>query len=236
MVCSVDIILRGKGRSGCDFQSKGSEGDFAVEFDGLGDSRSCDVRPCRKQCENIGMALECTSSYLKDSLAVFRYYKSLAERAMAQLSDGQLIAVLDEESNSIALIVKHMAGNMRSRFTDFLTTDGEKPDRHRDLEFIDPPQSREALMTMWQTGWDCLFAALAPLQEEDMARIVTIRGEAHSVMQAINRQVAHYSYHCGQIVLLAKHLGAPGWKPLTVPRGQSEQFNERVRSGNVSQR
>ena len=182
------------------------------------------------------MALEFTTSYLKDSLAVFRYYKSLAERAMAQLSDGQLIAVLDEESNSIALIVKHMAGNMRSRFTDFLTTDGEKPDRHRDLEFIDPPQSREALMTMWQTGWDCLFAALEPLQEEDMARIVTIRGEAHSVMQAINRQMAHYASHVGQIVLLAKHYQHAQWRSLSVPRGKSAEFNQRVGTGESSQR
>jgi uncharacterized damage-inducible protein DinB len=182
------------------------------------------------------MALEFTTSYLKDSIALFRYYKTLAERAMAQLTDQQLVAVLDRESNSIAVIVKHVTGNMRSRFTDFLTTDGEKPDRQRDTEFVDPPETREALMAVWEAGWACTLAALEPLTEDDLARTVTIRGEAHSVMQAINRQVAHYSYHCGQIVLLAKHLSHAGWKPLTVGRGQSEEFNRRVRAGEASQR
>jgi len=182
------------------------------------------------------MALEFTTSYLKDSLAVFRYYKNLAERAMAQLTDEQLVAVLDEESNSVAVVVKHLAGNMRSRFTDFLTSDGEKPDRRRDLEFVDPPETREALMAAWEAGWDCVFEALEPLGDEDLARTVTIRGEAHSVMQAINRQVAHYSYHCGQIVMLAKHLNHSAWRPLTVPRGKSEEFNRRVRAGEASQR
>jgi hypothetical protein len=182
------------------------------------------------------MALEFTTSYLKDSLALFRYYKNLAERAMTQLTDEQLAAVLDDESNSIALIVKHMTGNMRSRFTDFLTTDGEKPDRRRDLEFIGPLPTREALMTSWEEGWACVFGALEPLVEEDLARTVTIRSEAHSVLQAINRQVAHYSYHCGQIVFLAKHLNHAAWKPLTVGRGQSEEFNRRVKAGEASQR
>jgi hypothetical protein len=149
------------------------------------------------------MALEFTTSYLQDSLAVFRYSKALAERAMAQLTDEQLTAVIDQESNSVAVIVKHMAGNMRSRFTDFLTTDGEKPDRQRDLEFSEPEQTRETLVAQWESGWACVFAALEPLGESDLAKTVTIRGEAHAVMQAINRQVAHYSYHCGQIVFLA---------------------------------
>jgi len=182
------------------------------------------------------MALEFTTSYLKDSLAVFRYYKSLSEKAMVQVADEQLVAVLDEESNSIALIVKHMAGNMQSRWIDFLTSDGEKPGRQRDLEFADPPATREALMAMWAEGWGCLFNALEPLSVADLERAVTIRGEAHSVMQAINRQVAHYSYHCGQIVLLAKHLNHSGWKTLTVPRGQSEEYNRRVQRGEASQR
>ena len=182
------------------------------------------------------MALELTTSYLSDSLSLFRHYKGLAERAMAQLRDEQLVALLDEESNSIAVIVKHMTGNMRSRFTDFLTSDGEKPDRRRDLEFDDPLTTRNALMESWEAGWACVFAALEPLGEADLARTVTIRGEAHSVMQAINRQMAHYSYHCGQIVFLAKHLSADGWKPLTVGRGQSEEFNRRVRAGETSQR
>ena len=182
------------------------------------------------------MTLELTTSYLKDSLAVFRYYKGLAERAMAQLADEQLCAVVDVESNSIAVIVKHMTGNMRSRFTDFLTSDGEKPDRRRDLEFVEPLQTRDSLIASWEAGWDCLFAALEPLGDGDLAKTVTIRGEAHSVMQAINRQLAHYSYHCGQIVFLAKHLKAGEWKSLSVPRGSSEEFNRRVRAGEASQR
>ncbi|MGD0297375.1 MAG: DUF1572 domain-containing protein [Bryobacteraceae bacterium] len=182
------------------------------------------------------MALKFTNSYLEDSLAVFRYYKNLAERAMAQVTDEQLVAVLDNEMNSISQIVKHMAGNMRSRWTDFLTSDGEKPDRNRDSEFEDPPATRAALLALWEEGWGYLFGALEPLSEQDLQRTVTIRGEAHSVMQAINRQVAHYSYHCGQIVLLAKHFKHSEWQSLSVPRGQSAGFNRRVLAGEASQR
>ncbi len=182
------------------------------------------------------MALRFTTSYPVDSLDLFRYYKNLAERAMAQVSDEQLVAVLDGEMNSIAVIVKHMAGNMRSRWTEFLTTDGEKPDRNRDAEFTEPPVSREALLAMWEEGWQCLFSALELLSNEDLERTITIRGEAHSVMQAINRQVAHYSYHCGQIVFLAKHLKHAEWKSLSVPRRQSAEFNRRVLAGEASQR
>jgi uncharacterized damage-inducible protein DinB len=182
------------------------------------------------------MALEFTKSYLCDSLSLFRYYKDLADRAMAQLSDGQLFTALDEESNSIALVIKHMAGNMRSRWTDFLTTDGEKPNRNRDAEFVDPPSTRAELLGLWEEGWSCLFAALEPLTDADLERKVTIRSEAHSVMQAINRQLAHYPYHCGQIVFLAKHLGHENWKSLTVPRGKSQEFNRRVLAGEASQR
>jgi hypothetical protein len=209
-----------------------------IDFVGGGGLRETCIQICTSQCrcENNRMALEFTTSYLNDSLAVFRYYKNLAERAMAQLTDEQLLAELDEESNSIAVIAKHMTGNMRSRFTDFLTTDGEKPDRRRDLEFTDPPQTREGLLASWDAGWACVFGALEPLGEDDLVKTVTIRGEAHSVMQAINRQVAHYSYHCGQIVLLAKHLNHEGWRPLSVGRGQSEEFNRRVRAGEASQR
>ena len=166
------------------------------------------------------MAVEFTTSYLTDSLALFRYYKKLAERAMEQVTDGQLFAALDPEMNSIAVTVKHMAGNMRSRWTDFLTTDGEKPDRHRDGEFADPPATRAALMEMWERGWDCVFRALGPLSDVDLGRTVTIRGEPHSVMQAINRQVAHYAHHAGQIVLLAKHFQHAGWKSLSIPRNR----------------
>jgi len=129
-----------------------------------------------------------------------------------------------------------MAGNMRSRWTDFLISDGEKPDRDRDSEFVDPPPTREALTKLWNDGWDRLFNAIEPLSEEDLTRTIKIRGEAHSVMQAINRQLAHYAYHCGQIVLLAKHFQHGQWKSLSVPRGKSSAFNEKVRTGEASQR
>lgn len=182
------------------------------------------------------MALQCTASYLEDSRALFAHYKKLAERAMEQATEEQLFATLDEESNSIAIIVKHMVGNMRSRWTNFLTSDGEKPDRNRDLEFEKPPANRAELMRMWAEGWECLFSALEPLTDADLARTITIRGEAHSVMQAINRQVAHYSYHVGQIVLVAKHLAHETWQSLSVPRRGSAEFNRRVAAGEASQR
>lgn len=182
------------------------------------------------------MPLEFTTSYIQDSLAVFRQYKSMAEKAMAQLDDSQLTAALDPEMNSIAQIVKHMAGNMRSRWTDFLTSDGEKPDRHRDTEFEDPPANRAGILALWEQGWKTCFAAIEPLTDADLGRTVYIRGEAHSVMQAINRQIAHYACHIGQIVFLAKHLKSSTWKSLSIPRGQSEQYNRRVSSGGASQR
>jgi hypothetical protein len=182
------------------------------------------------------MALQFTTSYLEDSLELFRYYKKLAGGAMGQVSEGELFAVLDGEMNSIAVIVKHMAGNMRSRWTDFLSSDGEKPDRDRDSEFVSPPEGREALMKLWEDGWGYLFGALEPLTDADLARTVTIRGESHSVMQAINRQVGHYAYHCGQIVFLAKHFRGEEWRSLSVPRGGSGGFNEKVLRGEASQR
>jgi hypothetical protein len=184
----------------------------------------------------VSVALKFTTDYFEDSLSLFRYYKKLGERAMAQVGDEQLLAVLDPEMNSISQIVKHLAGNMRSRWSDFLTRDGEKPDRHRDSEFEEPPATREALMKMWEAGWNCLFSALEPLGPADAGRKVTIRGEAHSVMQAINRQLAHYAYHVGQIVFLAKHLQHTGWKSLSIPRKQSDTFNQRVSAGEASQR
>lgn len=182
------------------------------------------------------MALELTNSYIADSATLFRFSKQLAERAVEQVSDENLFTVLDPESNSIAIIVKHLAGNMRSRWTDFLTTDGEKPNRNRDSEFVDPPATRQALLSEWENGWACLFNALTPLTEADLARTVTIRGEAHSVMQAINRQLGHCSYHVGQIVLLAKHFASDHWQSLSVPRNQSAEFNRRVAAGELSQR
>jgi uncharacterized damage-inducible protein DinB len=182
------------------------------------------------------MALKFTTSYLEDSLELFRYYKKQAERAMAQVSDEQLFAPIDAENNSIAIVVKHMAGNMRSRWTDFLTTDGEKPNRDRDMEFVQPPASREALLRMWEEGWAVVFGALEPLTDADLGRSVTIRGEAHSVMQAVNRQIAHYAHHIGQIVLLAKHFAGDRWQSLTIPKNRSAEFNTRVAAGEASQR
>ena len=182
------------------------------------------------------MALHFTTSHLEDSLSLFRYYKKLAEDAMAQVTDAELTVMLDGEMNSIAQTVKHMAGNMRSRWTDFLTSDGEKPDRQRDTEFVHPPATRAELMKLWEEGWDCVWRALGPLNESDLARTVTIRGENHSVTQAINRQLAHYAYHIGQIVLLAKHFRNEQWKSLTVPKNRSADFNQKVAAGEKSQR
>ena len=182
------------------------------------------------------MAHQFTTSYIEDSLSILRQYKSLAERALEQVSDAQLTRALDAESNSIAILVKHMAGNMRSRWTDFLTTDGEKPDRHRDSEFEAPPSTRAELMETWESGWRLLFLALEALKESDLTRTVYIRAEPHSVMQAINRQVAHYACHVGQIVFLAKHFQSDQWKSLSIPRGKSEDFNLKVGRGEASQR
>ncbi len=182
------------------------------------------------------MAHKFTTSYLEDSIALFRFYKKMTERAIEQVSDEQLIATLDEEMNSIAIIVKHMTGNMRSRWTNFLTSDGEKPDRNRDTEFVEPPSTRADLMQSWSDAWEKLFEALTPLSDADLGRTITIRGEPHSVTQAINRQIAHYAYHCGQIVFLAKHFKASEWKSLSVPRNKSAEFNRRVLAGEASQR
>ena len=180
-----------------------------------------------------------STSHIKDSIDLFHYYKKLGERAMAQCPDEGLFTTLDAESNSIAIIVKHLAGNMRSRWMDFLTTDGEKPDRNRDMEFEDAPKTRAALMELWERGWKYVFDALEPLTDADLGRTVTIRTEPHSVMQAINRQVAHYAHHIGQVLFLAKHLTAKAtgkWDSLSVPRGQSKQFAADVAAGRKSQR
>ena len=182
------------------------------------------------------MPLEFTASYLADVRPLFAQYKRGAEAAIAQVADPDLTRTLDPEMNSIAQIVKHLSGNMQSRWTGFPEADGEKPDRDRDAEFEAPPATRPEMMAMWEAGWSCLFAALDRLSDADLARETFIRGERHSVLQAINRQIAHYSYHLGQIVLLAKHLGAAHWQPLTVPRGASERFNADVRAGRASQR
>jgi len=184
------------------------------------------------------MTHQLTISYLKDSIDLFRYYKKLAERAIEQCPDEGLFTVLEAESNSIATIAKHMAGNMRSRWTNFLTTDGEKPDRNRDTEFEAPPKTRAELLATWDQGWKYLFDALGQLSDADLTRTVTIRSEPHSVLQAINRQIAHYIYHIGQIVFLAKLFAARSgnWTALTVPRKKSADFNARVGLGQASQR
>jgi Protein of unknown function (DUF1572) len=180
-----------------------------------------------------------TTSYLKDSLDLFRYYKKLAERAIEQCPDEGLFATLDAESNSIAIIVKHMAGNMRSRWLDFLTTDGEKPDRNRDTEFETPPRTRAEMIALWERGWRYVFEALEPLSDADITKKVTIRGEPHSVMQAVNRQLAHYAHHIGQILFTAKHFATiktGKWDSLSVLRGKSSQFTADVLAGKKSQR
>ncbi len=170
--------------------------------------------------------MDINTHYLDEVRRQFRGHKRLGEGAMAQLKDEDFFVMLDAESNSVAVIVKHLAGNMRSRFVDFLTSDGEKPDRHRDQEFeIGPSSTREEVMRWWETGWGHVFAALESLTAEDVMKTVTIRGEPHTVLQAINRQLAHYAYHVGQIVFLAKHLRTAEWKTLSVPRGKSEEFN-----------
>jgi len=160
--------------------------------------------------------------YLEDVVHQFQELKKLADKAVLQVSDEQLFTPLDQESNSMAIIMKHMVGNMRSRWTDFLTTDGEKPDRHRDSEFvIEEPDAKERLAERWEAGWRCLFEALESLTAEDLTRIVLIRSEPHSVMEAINRQLPHYAYHVGQIVFLAKHFASAHWQSLSIPRGRS---------------
>lgn len=164
-------------------------------------------------------------NYHADAIASFRNYKKMAERAIEQVSDDEFFALIDAEANSIALIVKHISGNLRSRWRDFLVTDGEKADRHRDTEFEIIDDSRESLMEFWETGWQTLFDSLEPLTADDFSRTVTIRGEPHTVVEAINRQLTHYSYHIGQIVLLAKHFKSDEWKTLSVPKNRSAEFN-----------
>ncbi len=164
--------------------------------------------------------------YLEESLRSFRSYRKLAEKAFAQVSDEEFFVTLDAESNSIAVIIKHMTGNMFSRWTDFLTTDGEKPTRQRDMEFVITPETTRAdLLEVWERGWQCVFDAIEPLQPEDLSRKVFIRGEEHTVLEAINRQQTHYASHIGQIIFLAKHLKSSEWKTLSIPRNRSAEFN-----------
>jgi uncharacterized protein DUF1572 len=168
---------------------------------------------------------EIGAEYLSDALRNLRSYKKLAEEAFAQTSDEDMFRLIDADANSIAILIKHMAGNMRSRWTDFLSSDGEKPERHRDREFeIDPGTTREEVMRWWESGWKCVFDAITPLQSEDLLRRVFIAGREHTVLQAITRQVLHYGGHVNQIVLLAKHFRGSQWKSLSIPKGQSETY------------
>jgi hypothetical protein len=164
---------------------------------------------------------------LSEAIASFRAQKSLAERAIAQVSDENLRVALDPNTNSIAVIMKHMAGNMVSRWTDFLTTDGEKPWRNRDSEFIDHFKSRHEIMVHWERGWKTLFDSIESLQADDLIKTVQVRGEPHSVIRAIQRQIDHYGYHIGQIVLIARILAKDNWTTLSIPRGGSEEYNRR---------
>jgi hypothetical protein len=163
---------------------------------------------------------------LDDSLRQFRKYKALADGAVAQVEEGDLFRTIDGESNSIAVVMKHVSGNMRSRWTDFLTTDGEKADRNRDTEFeLAPEDTRARILERWEAGWRLLFDALTPLSSADIERTVTLRGEAHTVLQALNRQLTHYAYHVGQIVFLARHFAGSRWTSLSIPKGKSNEFD-----------
>ncbi|MBX7165537.1 MAG: DUF1572 domain-containing protein [Pirellulales bacterium] len=165
---------------------------------------------------------------LASAVALFQHQRRLGERAMSQLTDAELRQALAPGTNSIAVIVKHMSGNMRSRWTDFLHSDGEKPDRNREQEFADDFADRGEIVAAWDRGWDCVFSALADLIESDLQHTVTIRGEPHSVIHAIHRQLDHYGYHVGQIVLMARILAGDRWQHLSIAPGQSAQFNRQM--------
>lgn len=169
---------------------------------------------------------EIIENYHADAVQSFRNAKKMAERAIEQVSDEEFFAAIDAEANSIGVIVKHIAGNLSSRWTDFLMSDGEKPDRDRDTEFEMIGDTRESLMQFWETSWQVLFNNVEPLKADDFSKTVTIRGEPHSIAEAINRQLTHYAYHIGQIVLLAKHFRSADWKTLSIPKNKSAEFNQ----------
>jgi hypothetical protein len=165
------------------------------------------------------------SSYLTDTIRAFRSYKKLGDASIAQVSDHDLHTLVDPGANSIAIIVKHLAGNFRSRFTDFLTTDGEKPDRDRDHEFVMSGRpSRAQVIEWWESGWTVALASIEALTPDDLERTIRIRGEAFAVFEALNRAVTHAAYHVGQIALLAKHFAGPDWKSLSIPKGESRAY------------
>ncbi len=189
------------------------------------------------------MTNQIIENYLAQAIASFRSYKKLADKSIAQVSDEEFFALIDVQANSMAVIVKHIAGNQLSRWADFLTSDGEKETRRRDREFELSGETREILLDWWERGWQTLFAAIEPLTVPDFAKIVTIRGQPHTICEAINRQLTHYAYHIGQIVLLAKHFRSSEWRSLSVPKNKSDQFNnymqeqvENVTAGKRSQR
>lgn len=172
------------------------------------------------------MTNQIVQNYHADAVQSFRNYKKLAEGAIEQISDEEFFKTIDTEANSVAVVVKHIAGNLHSRWRDFLTTDGEKPDRNRDAEFELAADTRESLMQFWETGWQALFDNLEPLTAEDFSKMITIRSQPHTIVEAINRQLTHYAYHIGQIVLLAKHFKSADWKTLSVPKNKSAEFNQ----------
>jgi hypothetical protein len=164
-------------------------------------------------------------NYLDDARSALRAYKKLADKAIAQMKDEEFFITLDEESNSVAVVMKHMAGNMFSRWTDFLTSDGEKPNRNRDMEFVIEPQTtKDDVIDYWERGWARVFEALEPLRPEDFEKTVMIRGEEHTIAEAINRQLMHYAYHVGQMVFLAKHFRSAAWTSLSIPKNRSAEF------------
>ena len=165
------------------------------------------------------------TSYLSSIQRQFEYYKSLGDKTFAQISNEQFFWQANEESNSIAIIAKHIVGNMLSRWTNFLTEDGEKSWRHRDDEFINSFTTKEEVLAYWEKGWNCLFDAINPLTEEDLDKIVYIRNQGHTVIEAINRQLCHYSYHIGQLVFLGKMLQNENWKSLSIPKNASKNYN-----------
>jgi hypothetical protein len=174
---------------------------------------------------------ELAVAYLKEAIDGMRALKDLADKSIAQVDDEDLHRQLDDEANSIAVVMRHIGGNIRSRWTDFLTTDGEKPNRERDLEFEPPPaRDRAAILSDWERAWQVLFATLSSLAPSDLMKTVTIRGEPHTVLRAIERQSRHYASHVGQIVLMAKHWRGGAWKTLSIPRGRSKDYQGPVRA------
>jgi hypothetical protein len=171
------------------------------------------------------MTNQIIENYLADAVQSFRNYKKLADKSIAQVSDEEFFRLIDAEANSIAIIVKHIAGNLRSRWSDFLTSDGEKPDRNREGEFVSDNDTRESLLEFWEKSWQILFDSIEPLTVEDFAKTVTIRGQKHTICEAINRQSMHYAYHIGQIAFLAKHFRSENWQTLSVAKNKSGEFN-----------